>query len=194
MHRRHALWILMLCFVPLLAACGHPWKTVVEAAPNPFYAKGRFAVIPVTFNYLQVGDSSEAEWMADKDGEQRASWAEDKGGINERFTAVLVEAAASEGLSVVRATGPADAPFLIRANVTYFEPGIFTGFFNKNTVLKMTIQITDPSGRVLDEILVERMSPASLTNPSSGGRARDAAAQVGRVTAQYLLYRTRGES
>lgn len=193
MHRRHALWILMLCFAPLLAACGHPWKVAVEASPNPFYGKGRFGVIPVTFNQLIVGDKSESEWMSDKDGDQRASWQEDKGAVNEKFTMGLIESAASESVSVVRATGPSDAPFLIRANVRYFEPGVFTGFFNKDTIIKMTVQITDPTGKVLDEILIERMSIASLTNPSSGGRARDAGEQLGRLTGKYLGFRVRGE-
>ena len=193
MHRRKALWFLMLCFVPLLAACGHPWKVAVQAAPNPFYGKGRFGVIPVTFNQLIVGDKTEREWMSEKDGDQQASWQEDKGAMNEKFTAALVEGGASYGVSIVRSTGPGDAPFLIRPNVTFYEPGIYSFVFNKNTVVKMTIQITDPTGQVLDEVLIERMSPATITNPSSGGRARDAAAQVGKVMAKYLQFRVGGE-
>lgn len=194
MHRRNALLFVMLCFVSLLTACGHPWKVAMEAAPNPFIGKGRFGVIPITFNNLTVGDKTEREWMSDKDGDQQSSWQEDKGAMNERFTASLVEAAASEGVSVVRSTGPNDAPWLIRANVTFYEPGVFAVVFNKDTLVKMTVQITDSTGRVLDEVFIERMSPATLTNPSSGGRARDAAAQLGKVFAKYLGYRVRGES
>jgi hypothetical protein len=183
----------MLCFVPLLASCGYPWKTSVQAAPNPFIGQKRFGVIPVTYDRLIVGDKSESQWMAEKDGEQRASWQEDKGGINEKFTVALIEGAASDTIQVVRATGGADAPYLIRPNVTFIEPGIFTAFFNKNTIMRMTIQITDPTGRVLDEVLIERMVAASMTNPSTGGRMRDAAEQLGNLMSRYLLFRVKGE-
>ncbi|WP_437965609.1 hypothetical protein WMF04_39155 [Sorangium sp. So ce260] len=193
MHRRHALWILLLCLTPLLAACGHPWKTSRQAVPNPFYGKGRFAVVPVAFLALEVGDVSEADWMADKDAEQRQSWQEDKSGINEQFTEALMAEAASEDAIVVKAMSAADAPFFIRANVTYYEPGIFTGVFNKDTHLKATVQITDPAGTVLDEVLFEAKSPATLMNPSSGGRARDAASQLGKLTGMYILHRVRGD-
>lgn len=193
MHRRNALLFLMLCFVGLLTACGHPWKVAVQAVPNPFYGQGRFGVIPITFNNLTVGDKTEREWMSEKDGDQQSSWQEDKGAMNERFAAALIEGGASEGVSVVRATGPQDAPWLIRANVTFYEPGVFSFVFNKDTVVKMTVQITDPTGRVLDEIFIERMSIANLANPSSGGRARDAAAQNGKLLAKYLGLRVRGE-
>ncbi|MDC0681504.1 MULTISPECIES: hypothetical protein [Sorangium] len=193
MHRRHALWILMLCLTPLLAACGHPWKTSRQAMPNPFYGQGRFGVVPIAFNALQVGNSSEADWMAEKDAEQRQSWQEDKSAMNEAFTEALVEKAASEDAIVVRARSAADAPFFIRANVTFYEPGVFTGVFNMDTLLKATVQLTDPAGRVFDEFLIEAKSPASLLNPSSGGRARDAASQLGKLTAMYISHRVRGE-
>ncbi|WP_438023853.1 hypothetical protein [Sorangium sp. So ce233] len=193
MHRRHALWILMLCLAALLAGCGHPWKTSRQAVPNPFYGKGRFGVVPVTFHALEVGDVTEADWMAEKDDEQRLNWQGDKAAINEQFTEALLAQAASEDIAVVQATSAADAPFFIRANVTFYEPGIFTGVFNMDTVLKATVQITDPAGMVLDEVLFETKSPASLYNPSSGGRARDAARQLGKLTAMYILHRVRGD-
>ncbi|WP_438015385.1 hypothetical protein WMF18_31555 [Sorangium sp. So ce315] len=193
MHRRHALWILMLCLVPLLAACGHPWKTSRQAVPNPFYGKGRFGIVPVTFHALEVGDVTEADWMAEKDDEQRLSWQEDKAAINQQFAEALMDRAASDDILVVKAASAADAPFFIRSNLTFYEPGIFTGVFNMDTVLKATVQITDPAGMVLDEVLLEAKSPASIYNASSGGRARDAASQLGKLTAMYILHRARGE-
>ncbi|WP_437575147.1 hypothetical protein [Sorangium sp. So ce887] len=192
MHRRHALWILLLCLTPLLAACGHPWKTTRQAVPNPFYGKGRLAVVPVAFLALEVGDVSEADWMAEKDAEQRQSWQEDKAGINEQFTEALMAEAASEDAIVVKAISAADAPFFVRANVTFYEPGVFTGVFNMATHLKATVQITDPAGRVLDEILIEAASPATLFNPSTGGRARDAARQLGKLAGRYVNHRVSG--
>lgn len=193
MLRRHALWMLMLCLASLLAACGHPWKTTRQAVPNPFYGKGRFGVVPVTFNALAVGDTTEADWMKEKDAKQRQSWQEDKAGINEQFAEALIAQAASDGIIVVKATSPADAPFIIRANVTFYEPGIYTGFFNRDTLIKVTVQITDPAGMVLDEVLFSAMSEATLLNPSSGGRARDAAEQIGKLTALYIRHRVRDE-
>ncbi|WP_437333187.1 hypothetical protein [Sorangium sp. So ce394] len=193
MHRRHALLILMLCLAPLLVACGHPWKTTRQAVPNPFYGKGRFAVVPMAFLGTTVGDISEADWMADKDAEQRQSWQEDKSAINEQFTEALMAETASEDAVVVRAVSAGDAPFFIRANVTSYEPGIFTGVFNRPTVIKATVQLTDPAGTVLDEVLLETAAPASLFNPSSGGRARQAAKELGKLTGMYVLHRVRGD-
>lgn len=193
MHRRHALLMLMLCFASLLVGCGHPWKTTRQAVPNPFYGKGRFGVVPVTFNALAVGDTTEADWMAEKDAEQRQSWQEDKSGINEHFAEGLIEQAESDDITVVKATSPAAAPFIVRANVNFYEPGIYTGFFNRDTLIKATVQITDPAGLVLDEVLFEAKVEATLLNPSSGGRARDAAERIGKLTALYLRHRVQGE-
>lgn len=192
MNRRYALWFLMLCLAPLLVACGHPWKIAREAVPNPFYGQGRFGVVPVTFHGLEVGDGTEADWMAEKDEEQRQSWQADKAAMNHEFAEALMEHAASEGVIIVKATSAADAPFFIRPNVTFYEPGIFTGVFNKATVVKMTVRITDPAGLVLDEVLFETKVPAALTNPSSGGRARTAASQLGKLVAKYVVHRTQG--
>jgi hypothetical protein len=192
-HRRHALWIFMLCLAPLLAACGHPWKTMREAVPNPFYGQGRFGVVPIVFYGLQVGDGSEAEWMAEKDAEQQQSWQEDKAAMNEEFTEALIATAASEGVAIVRARSAADAPFFLRANVTFYEPGIFAVVLNKNTRLKAMVQLTDPAGGVFDEFLIDTAVPASLTNPSSGGRARTAASQLGKLAARYIIHRVQGE-
>jgi hypothetical protein len=192
-HRRHALWILMLCLAPLLAACGHPWKTARQAMPNPFYGQARFGIVPIAFHALQVGKKSESDWMAEKDAEQQQSWQEDKSAMNEEFTEALVARASSEDVIVVRAATAADAPFFVRASVTFYEPGVFTGVFNMDTLLKATVQLTDPAGRVLDEFSIEATSPASLFNPSTGGRARDAASQLGKLAAMYIIHRVQGE-
>lgn len=202
MLRRYALAMLVFALVPLLAACGHPWKTAVEARPNPFIGQRRFAVLPVTYNNLVVGSTPEASYLSEKDGEKWASWQADKGKINEEFTRALIEQAASTSIQVVLASGPQDARFFIRPNVTMIEPGFFTGVgVQRSTEIRMTVRITDPLGFVLDEVLLEKsvqpsddiLSAAISGTVTSSARLKQAAEDLGQIMGLYLRHRVSGD-
>jgi hypothetical protein len=182
-------------WMPLLAlgvvACGPPWSVLKQANPNPMLGKGDFVAVPIDFTNLQVGDKSEAEWMSEKDAEQKQSWVGDKEGMNAEFVKTLTTSGAEEGVKV--ATPPATAPFIVHPKVQFIEPGFFTAFVNKASEVNMVVAVTTPDGNALDEISMTHSTPSSLTNPASGNRLRDDAEALGSYTAEYLGTRVRGE-
>jgi hypothetical protein len=172
------------------ASCGPPWQVLKQANPNPMLGKGEFVVVPIDFTNLQVGDTTEAQWQADKDADQRQSWVGDKEAMNAEFAKSLMSVGAEEGVRV--ATPPATAPFVVHPKIPFIEPGFFTAFVNKASEVHMLVAITTPDGQALDEIALEHSTPSSLTNPGSGHRLRDDAEALGAYTGEYLGTRVKG--
>jgi hypothetical protein len=54
----------------------------------------------------------------------------------------------------------------------------------------MTVQITDPSGTVVDEIALEHGTAAQMTSPAVGNRLRSDADALGEIVAEYVASRT----
>ena len=195
MQRRH-FFVLAAALVaaPIaLAGCGPKWIVLTQASPNPLQGQTKFGLMPVDYAGLIVGEKSEAEYLASKDEESRSSWAGDKGGIDTEFGKRLTEKATEAGISVVKATGPGDAPFMIRPKVEFIEPGIYTYVYNKASQVRMKIQITTPDGKVIDEIAIKHGTPASITNPAVGNRLRDDGESLGVIAAKYLQFRVTGQ-
>jgi hypothetical protein len=194
MQRRHFFALAAaLAAAPLLAGCGPKWIVLTQAAPNPLAGQTKFGLMPVDYSGLIVGEKSEAEYLASKDEETRASWAGDKGGIDTEFGKRLAERATEAGITIVKATGPGDAPFMIRPHVEFIEPGIYTYVYNKASQVRMKVQITTPDGKVIDEIAIHHGTPASLTNPAVGNRLRDDGEALGVIAASYLKFRVTGQ-
>lgn len=180
----------MALSIPLsLVGCGPPWTVLVAAEPSPMAGQTKFAILPVAMPNLQVGDGSEAEHIADMDAEQRASFEQDKRTINEEYTRNVIEAAREAGITVVPATGPNLAPFEIRPEVTFLEPGYYVGVSSGPSQVNMVVRITRPDGGILDEVLMSHSTAGSLTNPSSTNRLTDDAEALGDVTVEYLQTR-----
>ncbi|MBK8251602.1 MAG: hypothetical protein IPK82_02910 [Polyangiaceae bacterium] len=193
MQRRHFFVLAAaLGITPLMAGCGPKWIVLTQAAPNPLLNQNKFAMMPTDYTGLIVGEKSEADYLASKDEESRASWAGDKGGIDTEFNKRLTEGAAEAGITIVKATGPGDAPFMIRPKVEFIEGGIFTYVYNKPSEVRMKVQITTPDGKVIDEIAIKHGTPAGITNPAIGNRLRDDGEALGKITAQYLKMRVTG--
>ncbi|MEZ4300091.1 MAG: hypothetical protein R3B70_34405 [Polyangiaceae bacterium] len=194
MQRRHFFVLAAaLSAAPLLAGCGPRWIVLTQATPNPLLNQNKFGMMPTDYTGLIVGEKSEADYLASKDEETRASWAGDKQGIDNEFNKTLTEGAASAGITIVKATGPADAPFMIRPKVEFIEGGIYTYVYNKPSEVRMKVQITTPDGKVIDEIAIKHGTPASLTNPAVGNRLRDDGEALGAIMAQYLKVRVSGQ-
>jgi hypothetical protein len=195
MQRRHFFVLAAaLAAAPLmLAGCGPKWIVLTQAAPNPLAGQTKFGLMPVDYAGLIVGEKSEAEYLASKDEESRASWAGDKSGIDTEFGKRLMEKATESGINVVKATGPGDAPFMIRPKVEFIEGGIYTYVFNKASQVRMKVQITTPDGKVIDEIAIKHGTPASITNPAIGNRLRDDGEALGNTMAGYLKFRVTGQ-
>ena len=194
MFRRHFLVLAAaLSAAPLLAGCGPKWIVLTQATPNPLLNQNKFGIMPVDYTGLTVGEKTEADYLASKDEETRASWAGDKTGIDTEFGKVLSEKATEHGINIVKATGPGDAPFMIRPKVEFIEPGIYTYVYNKSSEVRMKVQITTPDGKIVDEISIRHGTPASITNPAVGNRLRDDGEALGAIVAGYLKFRVTGQ-
>ena len=177
------------------AGCAPPWQVIVQAVPDPFIQQRRFALLPTDFSGLRVGEKSEGEYLASKDPEQQRSFAGDKEGINGEFVRSLLAVSHGNAIEVVLATGPTDAPFVIRPMIQLVEPGFEALIVKAPARVEAIVRITAADGRVLDEITVAATSDDSATGFgerfSSGGRLRLAGKAIGVYVAKYL--RTRVE-
>ncbi len=195
MNRRSLIVVFVaLALTALLTGCGPRWQVIAQAAPNPFRGQSRFAVLPIDYTNLTIGQKSEAQYLAEKEPEQRASFLEDKVGINQEFARALIEEAQSAGIVVVPATGPGSAPFEIRPHISFIEPGFYAVVAAAPSEVQMSVQITLPNGQILDEIaLTSRTSGGLDVTASSGGRLRRDGNRLGNWVAKYLIERVTGE-
>lgn len=191
MNRRALLVLFALVTALFASGCGHRWMVVRQAAPNPLTGANRFALDAVHYETLRVGGISEAEYLAGKTPEQQASFQADKQGFMQQFGSALVEKA--QGLQIAGMPAPDAQTFVVKPTLTWIEPGFYAGVARHDTEAEINIQIFTQQGQIVDEIVVRSRIAATLTNPSSGGRLRDAGNDLGRVAANYLLTRTKGE-
>jgi hypothetical protein len=190
MNRRSLLVVAMIALGSTLVGCGPRWGIVAQAAPNPFMGQKKFAVLPIDYAGLRIGNKTEADYVANKGDKQADSFQEDKVGINDEFAKALTSRAADEGVEIVLATGPASAPFAIHPSVSFLEPGFYAYVASRPSQVSMTVQITSPEGKVLDEITTTQVIGADITNPSIGGRYRSAGKALGAALGKYLKLRT----
>ncbi|GAC1358149.1 MAG: hypothetical protein NVS3B10_01440 [Polyangiales bacterium] len=186
---RRALLPIVLLLASILAGvgCGPRWTVIRQGVGNPFTYQRTFAVEAVHFEGMHVGDKTESEYQAGKDTDQQRSWQADKQGMIAAYQQGLVDQA--RGLTF---TGipPAPGTWVIRPIVTFVEPGFYAGIAAGDTVVNMIVQVVAPDGQqVVDEIQIASRRAASMTSPSSGGRMRSAAEDLGSVSGKYLLHR-----
>jgi hypothetical protein len=178
----------LLVAVPLLG-CGPRWTVVRQTAPDPFLHRPAFVVERIHFETLRVGSKTEAEYQAEKSPEQKDSWDADKAGMVEAYVRGFAEA--GKGIQVT--PGPTQGGSIVRPIVTFIEPGFYAGVAASATRVHITVQLLDLQGAPLDEIRIESSVPASMTNPASGTRLRQAAEDLGEVTAKYVMTRVSPE-
>jgi hypothetical protein len=169
----------------LLAGCGPNWIIHSQAAPDPFLNQKAFAVLPIDFAGLQIGDKSEAEYLSGKTADQQVSFNTDKAALNAEYLRELAQVADEAGIRVVPATGPDSAPFLIHPFVGWIEPGYNVVVRSMPSEVRMLVRITAPDGRVLDEIALKSNS----SDYASGSRLRRDGGHLGKTTAEYLKTR-----
>lgn len=190
MNRRQLLLGAIIAFGA--TSCGPPWTVVRQATPNPLMGQKKFAVMPIDFSGLRVGEKDEPGYLAEKDAESKNSWAGDKEGMNAEYAKRLTEEASAVGISVVG--GNDKAEFVVHPKVGWLEPGFYAYVAAKPSEVRMTVTISSPDGSVIDEITMSHQTGASMTNPAIGNRLRDDAEALGAWTAEYLDKRSRGEN
>lgn len=176
-----------------LGCGGAEWRVIKQASPNPFAGRAAFAVLPVDYSGLHVGEMAEADYLAAKDPETKESFEGDKDGINEKFLAALREHANEQGLVVEPAAGQVKAAFLIRPHVAFIEPGSPLMGMGPNSEVRMRVTIETTEGKKLDVVeLVHGTPAASWAQVSAGQRVRQDADAIGEALATYLVQRTGG--
>jgi hypothetical protein len=168
-----------------LAGCGPSWLIHLQATPDPFVNQKAFAVLPIDYAGLTIGDKPEPEYLAGKTPDQQESFKTDKAALNEEFLRELSQHADEQGVHVVPATGPDSAPFLIHPSVAWLEPGYYVGVASRPSEVRMLVRITTPDGKVLDEIAIKSNSRGF----ASGTRLRNDGNVLGRIAAAYLKTR-----
>jgi hypothetical protein len=178
-------WCALLALSLACVACGPPWELVAVAVPNPFANNKSFAVEPVRYEGLLIGEKTEAEYLSGKDDGQRESFGEDKSTFARAFADQLAEELPE--VRFVAAPGP--SPFLVRPHVTFIEPGFYAYVAARPTEVEMTLEIMATTGQMLDVVKFRATVGATMTNPSSGGRLRAAGEILGGNVAEYMRTR-----
>jgi hypothetical protein len=161
----------------------------VRADPNdPLFQARQFAVEPLTFANLMVGDKPEQVYLQGKDQKQRDSFEQDKAEAARLFFQHFQNLLTPAGIQV-GPPGPG-APFTIRVNVEFFEPGSYTFFVNIPTELRMTLQVFNAQGQPVGQTPLVARVPATMSNPASGTRFRQAGEGLGDAAGHYILRRT----
>ncbi|WP_441289092.1 hypothetical protein ACSRUE_46010 [Sorangium sp. KYC3313] len=198
MHRRSFIAAALLGFAAL-AGCGPRWRVVTQASPDTFVGQRYFALMPIDYVGLFILDQREDQYLASKDADDHQRFVADKESINEEFTKALVAAAQEEGIEVAPSDGPTSAPFVIKPYVGYMNPGFYAVVSSAPSQIRLTLRLTTPDGRVLDEVQFSSRtaSPIPNTNLSSadadklkpGGRWREDGRVIGAYVARYLASR-----
>ncbi|WP_437590668.1 hypothetical protein [Sorangium sp. So ce1000] len=200
MHRRSFIAAALLC-AAALSGCGPHWRVVTQASPDTFVGQRYFALMPIDFVGLIVLDQSEDQYLASKDADDHQQFVADKQSINEEFTKALVAAAQEEGIEIAPTDGATSAPFVIKPYVGYMNPGFYAVVSSAPSQIRLTLRLTAPDGRVLDEVQFSSRTPSPIPNTSldaadadklkMGGRWREDARIIGAYVARYLASRVK---
>ncbi|WP_437279511.1 hypothetical protein WME90_02845 [Sorangium sp. So ce375] len=198
MHRRIFIAAALLGFAAL-SGCGPHWRVVTQASPDTFVGQRHFALMPIDYVGLFILDQREDQYLASKDADEHQRFVADKESINEEFTKALVARAQEEGIEITPTDSPTSASFVLKPYVGYMNPGFYAVVSSAPSQIRMTLRITTPDGRVLDEVQFSsrtaspipntNLSPAEADMLKSGGRWREDARVIGAYAARYLASR-----
>jgi hypothetical protein len=171
--------------LPLLAmlGCAPQWALVHQATPNPLSRQTQLAIESTTFDHLTVNRRPEAKYFADHRAEA-VTFPNDKLGFLAGFTA---------GVESLR--GPLDVAgpdqiagrYVIRTNVESLDPGGTTGV---PTSMRTRVTIVDPSGKLVDELVLGCTAWPDVVHATLALRIQDCAHATGADAARYLRMRT----
>ncbi|MFO0620943.1 MAG: hypothetical protein U0745_06080 [Polyangia bacterium] len=175
-----------------VGGCGPAWTVVRQAQPSPFNAQSTFAVEPIAYEGLKVGDKNEADYLAEKKPEQVEAWRSDLGKLNQVFADTLVKE--GKGLQVTAGAAAAPGPYSVKPMVSFIEPGAWAAIVNIPSEVRMTLRIVDGQGTVVDEVSTSvKYATQSImgvpVNVSVTERLNECGKRLGESAAQYLKVR-----
>jgi hypothetical protein len=176
--------------VLMTIGCGGPWTIVKQTNPAPFNASTSFTVGPTVWDpNLRVGKKAEADWLAEKDANAKASHESDKAAFGTELAATAMTQA--KGLNIQ----PQGGQFTIRPTVYWMEPGYYIGISAGDAEVKVRVDVLDAGGQPVDTIEVHGRGPATepfnpVPRATVGERLKIAADEVGQAIDRYLRERT----
>jgi hypothetical protein len=187
MSSRRALsfFLSLLAILLFVVGCGPKWTIIKQATPNPFTPQGRFLLYPPTYEQLHVGQYTEEQYLATKEPDTQATFKGDKAGMIDEY----MKGFADEKEALHQEMTPGQGQFVVRPNITYIEPGYYAAVTAQATEVMADVKVFDGNGTLLDEFTIKTYASADLYHPSSGQRMRNAAEDLGKLTAKYLKKR-----
>lgn len=188
---RRTLLLLTGCLALGLVVGGCTFSVVQPINPNdPLFQARNFVLEPLAMASLSIGGTPEAAYLAGKNPGQQQSWAVDKAEAARIFYDQAMGAGRAQGLNLVPPPPQGPGFFILRPVIDFIEPGTYTFFFNKDTIVSGALQILDEQGAVLDSTPLQARVRANSNNPSSGGRMRVAGDLLGQQLVHHVLRRT----
>ncbi|MBI5510683.1 MAG: hypothetical protein HY903_18140 [Deltaproteobacteria bacterium] len=170
MTRSQVVAVVGMCL--LVASCGTPGRVIQQASPSPFSPESSFAVMPITYEDLRVGDKTDEEYAADKKDDTR--WQDDKEMVSSTFINHLLQ---EKGITWA---APDAAEFRVVPRCSFIEPGFNVGVARKATRVEVTVDIVAKDGTLLDQVWFK---PAAGGGQFRGYTVRDRLGHASRVLA-----------
>jgi hypothetical protein len=172
----------------LVAACGPTMKIIKQAPADQLAGKTSIALVAVDFTNVQVNGKPEADFLAKKDAEGKRQWEDAKKGIEEEFSNYFTNNA--KGLTVTPQASAHGAALVVKPVAEYIDPGYYAVFSQNQSILRVTVQVLNAEGAVLDEISLQHRTPGDLHWATDERRLREDGQVLGKEVAKYLLLRT----
>jgi hypothetical protein len=168
----------------LFAGCAQEWIIHSHASPDPFRNQKEFAVMPIAFADLRVGEKnqSEAGYLADKSPTEAQAFYADEAALNVEYLRSLTEAAREIGIHIAPAASQQTAAFLIQPSVTSIDPGQGAKW---PSAVRMLVRVGTMDGKVFDTVEIRNRSSAY----SPEARLRNDGLELGKTTVEYLKTR-----
>jgi len=133
---------------------------------------------PIHTEQLQVGEKSEAQYVAEKKADSADSYDADKRAAD----AIFHQRIADEHGILFMPGGTPDNTFIIRPMWLHWEPGYYAFVSSAPGRAHFIVDIVAPNGQPLDRIAIDTRA----SDMSSGGRMRGAISKVGGAVSAYI--------
>ncbi len=180
--------LLLPVVVAAFFSCGKAYQVVKPSEGNPVAGNKKFAVLPLDWSGVKVDEQTEDAFLAAADADMKKEWPADKDEAAKEFERGAMEAATGGPVELAAATDPAAAPFAVKTHIL----DVATGGV-RPTIITCSTQLTDGTGKVVEEISYTSAIQANLMAPTIGVRLNRAAEQCGTVVAGYLKDKSKGK-
>ena len=174
-----------------VVGCGPKWQVVSQASPNPFHTGSKYFMVKPSFEGLHIGDKTRDEYAGGKDADTAGKFKEDLDGMVEAFSLGFTKEKSALQTTEAQPSRHEEKPgtYVVKANFTFIEPGFYGVIVARATEVHANVKIMDESGKVIDELSMKGSAAADIYRPSVGQRMRNAAEDIGELTAKYMKMR-----